>query len=163
MDAKEFNELLKNIHNKECFKKIYNEFYPIIVKFVVSRFSDKELAKDIAHDIFADFLRKDFHYINEPKSYIIGASKNLALKYIKNKNCNINLDDCDSYYFITDIYDQGEISELLKNLNKEDREIIELKWFHGYTLIEIADMKGYSLFSLQKRHQRILKKLKQIK
>ena len=163
MNEKEFNELLKNIHNEECFKKIYNEFYPIIVKFVVSRFSDEELAKDVAHDIFTDLLKRDFQYIHEPKSYIIRASKNLALKDVIKKKRNTKLDDCDSYYFITDIYDQSEINELLKKLNKEDREIIELKWFHGYTLKEIADMKGYSLFSLQKRHQRILKKLKQFK
>lgn len=159
MDAKEFNELLKNIHNKECFKRIYNEFYPIIVKFVVSRFRDEELAKDIAHDIFTDFLRKDFHYINKPKSYIIGASKNLALKHIKKQKRNIKLDDCDSYHFITDIYDDGEIKELLSKLSDEEREIIELNWLQNYTLKEIAKMKGYSLFSLQKRHQRILKKL----
>ncbi len=163
MDAKEFNELLKNIHKKECFIKLYKEFYPIIVKFVISRFSDEELAKDIAHDIFTDFLKKDFHYICKPKSYIIGASKNLALKHIKQEKENIKLDDFDTYYFITDIYGNIEIKELLKKLDNEEREIIELKWFHGYTLAEIAKMKGCSLFSLQKRHQRILKKLKQIK
>lgn len=163
MNAKEFNELLKNIHKKECFDKIYKEYYPMIIKFTISRYANEEIAKDVAHDIFTDFLRKDFQYINDPKSYIFAAGKNLALKYIKKENKNINLDDCDSYHFITEFYDNSEIKELLSKLDNEEREIIELKWFQGYSLKEIAEIKGFSLFSIQKKHQRILKKLEKLK
>ena len=162
MDAKEFNKLLRNIHNNECLKRIYEEFYPIIVKFIISNFSNMDLAKDVAHDVFMELINNDYEYIRDPKSYILRTAKNIAIKYTKNEKNNTGIDESQPYYFITDIYDKIEINNRLSKLEAGEREIIELKWFHGYNLKEIAEMKGCSLFAMQKKHQRILKKLEEL-
>lgn len=156
MKSKEFNELIKNIHNKSCFEKLYKEYYPIIVKFIVRHFNDVNLAKDIAHDIFTDFLKREIDYIENPNAYIFTAANNLALKYKKRSQKFVEITEIHSIF---EAYDKTEINFAIQKLDIEERDIIELKWLFGYSLKEIAKMKGYSLFALQKRHQRILKKL----
>ena len=161
MNAKEFNDCLNDIHNKECFNKIYEEYYPIIIKFIVRHFNDVDLGKDIAHDIFTDMLQRKIDYVKNPNAYIFTAAHNLAVKY-KKKDERLSIEDCESIYSIFDAFDKAEINFAINKLNNEEKDIIELKWLFGYDLKEIAQMKGYSLFGLQKRHQRILKKLQAI-
>lgn len=107
MKSKEFNELIKNIHNKSCFEKLYKEYYPIIVKFIVRHFSDVNLAKDIAHDIFTDFLKREIDYIENPNAYIFTAANNLALKY---KKRNQKFVDYNEIHSVFEAYDKTEIN-----------------------------------------------------
>ncbi len=160
MKAKEFNDCLNDIRNVECFNKIYKEYYPLIIKFVVRHFNDVNLGKDIAHDIFTDLLQRKIDYVKNPNAYIFTAAHNLAIKY-KSENGNISLENNETYS-VFDAFDKTEINFAIQRLSGEEREIIELKWLFGYDLKEIAEMKGCSLFGIQKRHQRILKKLRKI-
>ncbi len=161
MKAKEFNDCLNDIRNIECFNKIYKEYYPIIIKFVVRHFNDVNLGKDIAHDIFTDLLQRKIDYVKNPNAYIFTAAHNLAIKY-KKGNERISLEDSEKAHSVFDAFDKTEINFAIQQLNDEEKEIIELKWLFGYELKEIAEMKGCSLFGIQKRHQRILKKLQKI-
>lgn len=56
MTTQRFNELLHNISNKECCEELYNEFYPYLIKYGLIIFKDRNIAEDVAQDIFNYFL-----------------------------------------------------------------------------------------------------------
>ena len=115
---------------------------------------------------------------NQSKNYVYTVTKNEALKIIlKENNRNYYEEDvllydesglnniegqldidafCDKYGFSIGI------AEVINNLGETDKDIIIYKYGAGYSLKEIAELMELNYDAVIKRHQRALKKVKEV-
>lgn len=56
--------------------------------------------------------------------------------------------------------DLQKLREAMKLLNDEERRLIEMYYWDGMTMQEIADVFGISKMAVSKRHQKILDKMR---
>ena len=59
-----------------------------------------------------------------------------------------------------DSYENVDLKRALNNLSKEDKAVVELKYFEEMKLSEIAEVLGENLSTIKSRLYRSLKKLK---
>lgn len=159
MTTAEFNYLLQNLRDKDCFDKFYHECYPLIKKYSLYLYGRKSFVEDIAQDIF-DYLfsHESVPYVQSYRAWLFVLCKNNGNKYIDNNV--VALEENAPYTSFTEIYDCGELNEILRILKPEDREIVELKDIIGFSLKEIAEIKGKSYFAVLQQHVRAKNKLK---
>lgn len=154
MKAKEFNKLLKSIKLEQNFSKIYVEYYPLIVKYTNYVYRGRKIGKDVAQEIFSYLLtHDDLPYVKHPTAWIKTLCKNIGSKYI---NADVQLDE---NIVAATVNEQEPLKDLIEILPSDEKEIIELKYIHGFTLKEIADIQSRSYSAVLKQHYRILKKL----
>lgn len=55
-----------------------------------------------------------------------------------------------------------ELRDILARLPRQDRELLTMKYFHGFTLREIAERLDIEYEAMKKRHQRALRLLRQL-
>lgn len=55
-----------------------------------------------------------------------------------------------------------ELRDILALLPEQDRELLTMKYFHGFTLREIAARLDVEYEAMKKRHQRALRRLRQL-
>lgn len=157
MTSTEFNSLIKEITQEMNFKRIYDEYYPYIVKYTGYLYRGKNIENDVAQDIFTYILtHENMPYVENPKGWIRTLCKNVGLKLINN-----DLPLQDGYDYKQDIK-TNEFNELLSVLSKGERYIIEQKYRYRFTLKEIAQKTERSYTAVLKEHNRILKKLKKL-
>lgn len=154
MKAKEFNKLLKAINLEHNFNKIYVEYYLLIVKYTNYLYRGRKIGKDVAQEIFTYLLtHEDIPYIKYPTAWIKTLCKNIGSKHI---NADVPLDE---NTVATTVIEQEPLKEIIEILPSNEKEIIELKYIHGFSLKEIAAIQSRSYSAVLKHHYRILKKL----
>lgn len=157
MTTKEFNFLLQNIKVEDNFKKLYLECLPQIIKYSNYIFMGQKLGRDIAQDIFTYLLScTSMPYVRHTRAWLYALCKSHGLKYVSN---NTVLEDDAPYVSIVDKYDNIDLEFLIKQLDAEEREIVELKYISGFSLKEIAIIKNRAYSAVLKQHFRILRKL----
>lgn len=97
------------------------------------------------------------------RSYLVIAAENHAKNvYKKRKRRREQNLDIDSprkvYHYVTD----NKLAECILELPLDYREVILLKYFHGYTLKEIARIQGISQSKAEKLNQEAKRLLKQL-
>lgn len=159
MTTAEFNYLLQNLRDKDCFEKFYCECYPLISKYSQYLFGSKNLDGDIAQDIFKYlFSHENVPYVKNYRAWLFALCRNNGNKYLSKGD--VVLEENAPYTSFTETYDCGELDAILSLLKPDEREIVELKHLVGFSLKEIADIKARSYFAVLKQHDRIMKKLK---
>ena len=77
--------------NKQAFKKLFDDYYPILCVFSFHYVEDKEVCKDIVQDaLLAYWERKeDFNDILKVKSFLYTVTRNKCLNYLKHAQLDI--------------------------------------------------------------------------
>lgn len=160
MTVNQFNELLKDIRNKDSFEILFDEFYPQIIKISVHLYKSFKNAEDVAQEIFKYLLTHEAKtYVNNPNAWIYALCKYNGQKLF-HKELPLN----------EEIYVGSPIKEFISldmqvafsRLTPEETDVIILIWYYGYSLDEVAEILHKSYHAVAKQHQRIKKKLKNI-
>lgn len=160
MNTIKFNKLLKNIKQQDCFQQIYQEFYPLVIKYSFYIFRGKASGQDIAQELFTYILtHDDMPYVRNPNAWIFTLCKNIGLKHI---DTHTVYTETVSVGLLTQQYDLGDLKDVLDKLSQDEKDIVELKYLYGFTLKEIASMRNRPYSAVLKQHYRILKKLQNI-
>lgn len=155
MKAREFNKLLKEIKIEQNFKKIYVEYFPLIIEYTNYIYRGRNIGKDVAQEIFTYILTHDvLPYVKKPTAWIKALCRNIGSKYI-----NTDVELIENLVATTVSEQDSPLQELTKILPSDEKEIIELKYKYGFSLKEIAEIKNRSYSAVLKQHYRILKKL----
>lgn len=160
MNTIKFNKLLKNIKQQDCFQQIYQEFYPLVIKYSFYIFRRKALGQDIAQELFTYILtHENMPYVRNPNAWIFTLCKNIGMKYIDTHTIYTETVSVGS---LTQEYELGNLEGVLDKLSSDEKEIIEQKYLYGFTLKEIATMRNRPYSAVLKQHYRILNKLRKI-
>jgi len=78
--------------NKNAFKKLFDDYYPILCVFAAHYVEDKEICKDIVQEaLLAYWERKeDFDDILKVKSFLYTVTRNKCLNHLKREQLDIS-------------------------------------------------------------------------
>jgi RNA polymerase sigma-70 factor (ECF subfamily) len=104
-------------------------------------------------------------------TWLVNVARNLAIdttrsKSFKNQNKNLEIDKVvgyiDSHKSTSFNPDQIGLKTMLEKLRPEQREIIDLAYFKGYTQVEIAEELNIPLGTVKTRMRMAIMQLRQI-
>lgn len=173
MRADEFNRLLSRISvSDKAFEELYDYYYPRIVLHIKMKYHNVD-ASDIAHEFFLNLIRtKSFKYIKHPSSWVYACCDNIIKKSSNREFEEISeITDilCADYLCdtegkesnLSDFFNSKETDYYLSCLtNEEDKKIIYLYYWMGYTLREIAGIMKLKNATVKQRFSRAMKKIK---
>lgn len=83
------NTIIENIRNdnRNSFKQLFKDYYPILCIFANKYVLDEEASKDIAQEVLLTYWerRKDFADIYKVKGFLYTATRNRCLNYLKHE------------------------------------------------------------------------------
>lgn len=151
-----------------AFRELYNQYYSLLFTWGCKWVNNEpDFVRDVLHDFFIYLWEKkkglaaDIHVAN----YLLTSfRRNLFDRYKKEKKkSNIALnhlphdDDSDIEHFKTQY---NRVLKAFSILTPAQREVIELRYFQGFSLQQIADQKNTSLRTVYNLMYRAIAQLK---
>lgn len=163
MNALLFNYYInKARYDAAAMESLYDYYYHRIVLHIGLRYGTN-FAEDVAQDFFRQLKSEQikFGYIRYPASWVYKCCENIAKKYYNEQKKFTELQ--------TNFFDNGQIVfnednallyNAIKKLEDDERKIIYLYIWEGYSFYEIAAMVNKEYSAVRLRYYRALKKLK---
>ncbi|MCR5097359.1 MAG: sigma-70 family RNA polymerase sigma factor [Lachnospiraceae bacterium] len=164
--------------DKELFLKKYEEVYRDMYRYALMTLGHRQDAEDTVSDAVCDAYRQR-ESLNDPEAFrgwifrilsrkCIGKKRDYATK--KTVSLDVPKEDEDNDTSVIDNMpdDSSPCTEghtimcmMLRALDEDDRRIILLHIFGGYTSAEIGDIMGMNDATVRSREHRALKKLRE--
>lgn len=158
---KELVEGLKNRDNS-AFAYLYDHYSGALYSTILQILEDQELANDVLQEVFLGIWRKiDLYDASKGRLYtwMLNIARNAAIDMLRSKSFqnsrkNQSLPDNVDRLNITASaanVDHIGMRKLLEKLKMEQRVLIELAYFKGYTHEEIAEIEDIPLGTVKTR------------
>jgi RNA polymerase sigma-70 factor (ECF subfamily) len=168
------SNLAQQVKNKDkkAFEKLYDDYSAALYGGILRIVKNEAVAEEVAQDTFLKIWDKIDSY-DESKgklfTWMFKIARNLAIdkirsKEIKQSNKSDELQDTvyASGGFTSQREDDIGVKPLISALREEERMIIDLVYFQGYTHSEIADEKGIPIGTVKTRLRMALINLRKI-
>ena len=170
------DELVSRLFKKDqvAFSYLYDNYSAALYGVVYRIVQDEESAEDVLQEAFLK-IWNNFSQYDKTKgklfTWIVNIARNLAIdftrsKSFKNQQKNLDVDKIVSFIdsrrstaFNTD---QVGLKKLLDNLKPEQREILDLVYFNGYTQAEVAEELNIPLGTVKTKIRMALIQLRSI-
>jgi len=169
----EYEIVEKAKQNPQFFAPIYEKYYDSIFIYISRRIDDEELTADMTAQVFYKCLKSLEKYdfqgvpfsawlfriaINEINQFFKQQKSRERSVSLKEKHINILFEELQHH----DVKDKHDIvSKLLEQLDIDDVQFIELRFFEGRSFKEIGFLLGLTEVNAKVKTYRILAKLKE--
>lgn len=162
--------------NKKSFEDLYNQYFQALINYGFRITKNENLIEDAVQELFISIWnnRTNLSEVNEVKLYLFRSLKNRILRQLE-KDIFDKSEDVDVYldFLISISEEQKKIDSEQLNTNLDtlkraiahlpirQQEVINLKYYHDFTLDEIAklmDVNKQSVSNLLFRSYAILRK-----
>ncbi|MGN0528902.1 MAG: RNA polymerase sigma factor [Eubacterium sp.] len=140
------------------FEKLLAKNRNVVQRYISFRVSNKEDAEDLIQETFLTAYEKFSSLKNEEqfKPWLMSIAKNKCIDYYRKNEKNSEISYGDSKQILLPYEQYGisgrvEFNETLNSLNKNDREILILFCFIGYSQQEIAEKLQIPLGTVKSR------------
>lgn len=146
------------------FEKLYNEYKGLMFYVANSILHNEQDAEDAVHHAFVK-IAENIEKINEAvcpktKGYVVTIVENRAIDLYRKKNRHASVELNEEITGVSVEYSGSNgLTKCILKLPANYREMILLKYYHGYSSKEIARMLGISEANAIKLDQRAKKKL----
>lgn len=151
---------------------LYDMYSPTLYGVVLQIVKVEEVAEDVLQEAFIK-IWKSFDSYDEGKgklfTWMINISRNLAIDKVRSKeyrvrNATEELPSNGRVGFITEAFNPEHIGvrEAVDQLNPEQKQIIDLMYFEGFTQSEIAEAYDIPLGTVKTRARSAVKFLSRI-
>lgn len=160
--------------DKQAFSYLYDNYSPALYGVIFRIVQEEEMAADVMQETFVK-IWNNFSQYDKTKgklfTWLVNIARNLAIdltrsKSFKNQSKNLELDKIvgyiDSHKSTSFNPDQIGLKALLEKLKPEQRDIIDLAYFKGYTQAEIAEALNIPLGTVKTRMRMAIMQLRQI-
>ena len=160
--------------DKNAFSYLYDNYAPALYGVIFRIVQEEETAQDILQEAFVK-IWNNFQQYDKTKgrlfTWIINLARNLAIdatrsKSFKNQQKNLGLDNIvsfiDSNKSTSFNPEQIGLKALIEKLRPEQREIIDLAYFKGYTQAEISETLNIPLGTVKTRMRSAILRLREI-
>ncbi len=168
--------LLVKSKNKEALEVLYDRYIKLLYSFVHKMCPDDQLTKDILQKIFIRLWTTESHYDATRglfTSWLFTVARNITIDVIRSERkhllaaididdrVTIKEDDSNNPEMrLLQSLKREEIHKSLKHLSQEQRSIITLTYWKGYTLSETAKLLNIPLGTVKSRLHQALKNLR---
>jgi RNA polymerase sigma-70 factor (ECF subfamily) len=155
-----------------AFGEIYNLFFKKIYRFIFFRVGHKEVAEDLAEEVFLKAFAK-IASINESgafEGWLYRIARNLVIDYYRKKKSTGALEEIENTLeYETNVVDIENLQEqqkvflkLLKELGAEQQVVIKLKFLEELENSEIAELLGKNEGAIRVIQHRAIVKLQEL-
>lgn len=164
--------LLKQRDNK-AFEYLYDNYSGALYNIVMQILGDVDLANDVLQEVFVNIWRKIESYDSVKGrlfTWMLNITRNAAIDVLRSKsyqNSQKNLSISDQAEFDSGgktsqlNVDNIGVRKVLEKLKSEQRVLIELAYFKGYTHEEIAEIESIPLGTVKTRIRSALIQLRE--
>ncbi len=144
--------------DKEKLIKLYDEYYADVQRLAFSYLKNKDDSMDAAQNVFLKLLKSDTVLApGKEKSWLLKVTANECRDMLRKQRPSEELpEDIEA-----DESDR-EVWELLSALKPEDRAVIQLFYYDGYSVKEIGSILGITSSGVSMRLSRARKRLRTI-
>ena len=151
-------------------EQIYSDYYRKVMGYISARIRSRADAEDLCSEVFEKVQRKlpDFDSAKASVStWIFTITRNTVIDHYRRNKESGELDENMAGDFVVDesLLHTEALSSLaaaLKQLPREQRDIVVLRYYDGKPLTEIASLMGLSYGAVKLRHQSALVTLKKL-
>ena len=155
----------------QAFSYLYDNYSAALYTVILQIVKTPELAADILQDVFVNIWKKIESY--DPIkgrlfTWMLNISRNASIDMLRSKNYQNrqkNQEITDNVYVNTQVtqtsIDSIGLSKFLGKLRPEQRVLIELAYFKGYTHDEIAQIESIPLGTVKTRIRNALLQLRE--
>ena len=166
---KELIALLKQ-RDEKAFSYLYDNYSGALYSIIIQILENTELASDVLQEVFINIWRKiDTYDAAKGRLYtwMLNISRNASIDQLRSKNYQ-NSQKNQSIPENVDVFggssmmsvDSIGLKKMLEKLKMEQRVLIELAYFKGYTHEEIAEMEDIPLGTVKTRIRNALIQLR---
>lgn len=144
-----------------AFKKMFDNYYKILVAVSYKLLKDRELAESVVQDVFVNlWTNRDRAQINSIKGYLIISVKNRSLNELKRSKRFISLDvvgDNKQLDYQVDVSVMEHIMSCINELPEQRRKVFRMSKVDGLKYAEIADELNLSVKTVEAQISSALK------
>ena len=146
---------------------LYAAYHDKVLAYLTGRTDSREDADDLCHDVFVQVFRSLERYDASKSSistWIYQITRFTLIDYIRTKHPNEPLtEDISSMGDLEEEIIQKETLErlaaALAALEQDERDIIILRYYKGYSLTDISYLTGISYGMVKVKHKKALQKI----
>ena len=157
---------------ESALASLYEEYYDKIARYIFLRIGDQSEAEDLASEVFIKAFRSLGSYQERGlpmQSWLFKIAHNLVVDYLRKKGRQrampideVDIPDPANLEEIVETHLQVEkLSEALKYLSQDQREVIGLRFFAGLSSVEAGKFMGKRPGAVRQMQNRALKSLRQ--
>jgi len=158
--------------DEQAFSYLYDHYSGALHSIILQIVKSPETASDVLQDVFVNIWRRIESY--DPVrgrlfTWMLNISRNAAIDMLRSKsyqNNQKNQEITDSVYGSGQVVETGidsiGLTKVLEKLRPEQRVLIELAYFKGYTQDEIAHIEDIPLGTVKTRIRNALLQLRQL-
>lgn len=156
----------------EAFGHLYDHYHAQIYRFVFLRVSSKQVAEDLAHEVFASAWKQIGSYEERGypfSSWLYRIARNKVVDHYRTKREETDIEAVDPGHFaeeagleekFDDALQLAEVQSALVELSDDYQEVIILRFIEELSVRETAKALDKSESSVKVTQHRALKKLK---
>lgn len=158
--------------NSGAFAEIYTLFFKKIYRFIYFRVGHKEIAEDLAEEVFLKAFTKLASITSNSsfEGWLYQIARNMVIDYYREKKTTVALDEIENTLeYETNLIDvvnlqQQQILALkfLKELTAEQQVVVKLKFFEDLTNGEISELLHKSEGAVRVIQHRAITKLSEL-
>jgi RNA polymerase sigma factor (sigma-70 family) len=172
-NEQELTALLKN-KDQQAFAHLYDSYSGAIYSIILQIVADEELANDILQEVFINIWRKIEMYDAQKGrlfTWMLNIARNASIDMLrsrgyrnsrKNQSIQDNVDITGPGTAEQMSVDSIGLKKVLEKLKPEQRVLIDLSYFKGYTHEEIAEQEKIPLGTVKTRIRNALIQLREI-
>lgn len=169
MERNIINNLITKIGEGDelAMEELYNGISKAVFSFIMTYVKNSYSAEDLMQDTFIQIIKhpKKFDDTDNGMAYILTIARNLSLNFIKKeKRQQIStMEEIDLFSGATsgDSEKKVYLSQFLSTLSDEERRILIMKEYYGFTFEEIRKSTKLSIATVKRRMADIKNKFKQ--
>ncbi|MFO0780790.1 MAG: RNA polymerase sigma factor [Candidatus Gracilibacteria bacterium] len=156
---------------EEAFIQLYHQHVQALYRFVYSKTSNQQDAEDLTSETFFQALKnlRSFSGKSTFKNWLYGIAKHLILAKYRERYNTATLELDENAYIQEPVGQTEEVAaenrqkneallEILSALPQNYRQVLELRFLKGYTVLETADAMGITEENAKVLQHRALKK-----
>ena len=154
--------------DKKAFIEFFDYFAPRIIGYLIKTGTLKEISEEIAQEVLTTVWQKAEQFDSKKANvvtWIFTITKNKKIDRIrKNENPDYNSEDLIQFLYSRevdkDVEIKDKITEILGNLENNEKKLIKMNFFEGKTHKNIARELEIPLGTVKSKLRNILNKLK---
>lgn len=158
-------QMIETPEDKSKFEIIYTEYKDYMYHVALAILHNVEDAEDAVHYAFVK-IAENIKKVDEPvclktRGYVVTIVRNRAIDVYRRKKAHPQAEYRDAIKGVQVEYDgENRVAACVMKLNERQRNILILKYHHGYDLKEIAKMLGVTYRNALQIEQRAKAKLR---
>jgi RNA polymerase sigma-70 factor, ECF subfamily len=143
-------------------ERLYAEHGPALLAYAISLVGDRATAEDALHQVFLKLMAGKIPWPAEPKPYLFRAVRNTVLNARRVTSRQTDIESAALFVSPSGLDEAGrELERALAEIPDDQRQIVVLKIWGGFTLEEAAELAGISPNTAASRYRYALTKLRQ--